>query len=487
MRFSLTLAQKGFILVLIPLAFQLVFVGTLIQMLHQAEREIAEANHARIVVETTEELASRILIFFKLMHEFNPGEVNESIRKFLDGIMRTREDLVKLKTLVAGHHREEVLVARAQTVMDSALDIFENVNREVKRGHTQKAFDLVGRAGGQIVDNLKELINILQEMLEQERAVERAAPARQAAARHNIEETVAVFLGLNCVLALLLAFIFNHNTASRLGILTDNVGRLARNEPLNAPLTGDDEIARIDRAFNEMSESLTAARQKEVAIVENASDAIVSIDIEACFEQVNPAAVKLLGYTAAKLSGASFIDLVFAEDRQKVEQHIDRLHNGEKMPPLEIRLIHRDGTTVDVLWSANWSQSDQALYCVMHNISERKQIDQMKQEFVAMVSHDLRTPLTSVQTCLALVETGNFGEINADGLRFIAMADSNITRLIGLVNGLLDIERMTSGKLDLHFAATTLNEIVQSSIDSVAAYAGQQDIELVADVINADV
>ena len=73
----------------------------------------------------------------------------------------------------------------------------------------------------------------------------------------------------------------------------------------------------------------------------------------------------------------------------------------------------------------------------------------MKRDFVAMVSHDLRTPLTSIQGFLELLSVSAYGELSGIGKESLAVTEGNISRLIAMVNDLLDIEKMESGMLQL--------------------------------------
>jgi len=114
---------------------------------------------------------------------------------------------------------------------------------------------------------------------------------------------------------------------------------------------------------------------------------------------------------------------------------------------------------------------------VFHQMEgELKEANRRKQELVAMVSHDLRTPLTSIQAALTLLSAGLFGELNEAGGRQITAAERSATRLINLINDLLDIEKMESGKLEYTFADCSVDAIVQASIDSVMAFADDQSI-----------
>jgi signal transduction histidine kinase len=110
------------------------------------------------------------------------------------------------------------------------------------------------------------------------------------------------------------------------------------------------------------------------------------------------------------------------------------------------------------------SQVDQ----VFHQMADKlKEVERMKKEFVAMVSHDLRTPLTSIQALLTLLETGVLVELPDKARNRIEGGQSEITRLISLVNELLDIERMEGGKLDLEFNLAPLSKIIARSVQSV--------------------
>jgi signal transduction histidine kinase len=101
-----------------------------------------------------------------------------------------------------------------------------------------------------------------------------------------------------------------------------------------------------------------------------------------------------------------------------------------------------------------------------------------KQELVAMVSHDLRTPLSSVQGCLTLMTEGVYGELPPKAKNELIAAESNTTRLIHLINDLLDIEKMEAGKLTMSFGDCDLEPVLKSSRDAVTGYAQQYKVKL---------
>ncbi len=116
---------------------------------------------------------------------------------------------------------------------------------------------------------------------------------------------------------------------------------------------------------------------------------------------------------------------------------------------------------------------------VFHQMSNAlTKAEQTKAEFISMISHDLRSPLTSLQFTLALAEKGAFGEINEKGKERFSRAEYTVERLVKLINELLDIEKMEAGMLNMVVAPEELDTIVKRAIDSVASLAEKKSIEI---------
>ncbi|MGH9548467.1 MAG: sensor histidine kinase, partial [Terriglobales bacterium] len=282
----------------------------------------------------------------------------------------------------------------------------------------------------------------------------------------------------NVLLALLAAVFLVKGITGRLQTLANNTLKLAAGKPLDPPLPGGDEIAVVDRAFHNMARELVESARKESAVIENARELICSIGANDQFAKVNPAALSVLGYEQDDLLGRRFIDIVYEEDRQKTRQFLKSAMMDQSHEVLEARLLRRDGTAVDVVWSAYWSQEERSYFCVIQDISARKQIERMKQEFVAMVSHDLRTPLTAIKGTLYLINQGAVDLGSERGRRRVNDAEKSAERLMKLVNDLLDIEKMEGGKLVLDIDYVNMEDVVRRSLESVHAFAEQSQIEI---------
>jgi len=132
------------------------------------------------------------------------------------------------------------------------------------------------------------------------------------------------------------------------------------------------------------------------------------------------------------------------------------------------RLARREPLNKQVAGSDEISQLDKGF----HEMADALlRAEARKQEFVQMISHDLRTPLTSIQGTLALATRGSFGPLNDKGKGRVADAEEDTERLINMINELLDIEKMEAGKLELDCADVSLADIVDRSIESVRTYA----------------
>lgn len=123
------------------------------------------------------------------------------------------------------------------------------------------------------------------------------------------------------------------------------------------------------------------------------------------------------------------------------------------------------------------------------DITERKQVERMKNEFISLVSHELRTPLTSIRGALGLVSGGVLGDIPPEARAMIDIANEDTERLVRLINGILDVEKIEAGKMDFHKEQLDLVALVKQSIEKNRPFAMQSQVEFVfiSDVSEAKV
>ena len=120
-------------------------------------------------------------------------------------------------------------------------------------------------------------------------------------------------------------------------------------------------------------------------------------------------------------------------------------------------------------------------FSMVEDITERKTIDRMKSEFISIASHEMRTPLTSIHGVINLLCAGRLGELSESGLKMTDMALRNSDRLVHLVNDILDLERMESGRDEITKATCNSAELIEQAIDTVSSMAREQQITLETD------
>lgn len=112
---------------------------------------------------------------------------------------------------------------------------------------------------------------------------------------------------------------------------------------------------------------------------------------------------------------------------------------------------------------------------------ELKKIDAMKSEFVSVASHELRTPLAAIKNAIQLILSGKTGEINENQAKFLSMAERNINRLTNILNNLLNLSRIESGRIELKFENVSIKSIIDSTVSTMRPQADGKSIFLEMD------
>ncbi len=416
------------------------------------------------------------------------------------------------------------------------------------------------------------------------------------------KKKLAWLLGLSTLVTLVLLFFFLDNAVARFALLSACLIQAAGSAfVFNSCLQKQDNVQESERKVLEAQ--LSEWKLRERSILEQAVDVICCIGVDQKFISVNKAVLKAWGYEPEELTGKEFIELLPLEDRQAVLTELIGTEKSADTLNFESRLIRKDGKILHVLWSSHWSAADRALFCVIKDISERKQsemllresearikeivaflpvglltinrsgyieecnqaildmteyteaeiigkyfaelleeiekdfkdaafsnllkekssfmypglllkqksgaqtpvqltltrtfirmqekfllvvvdirereeAEKLKRQFLAMVSHDLRSPLTSLSLALSLLTRESVAKLTDKGKALVETNQAEVSRLIGLVNELLDLEKMRSGKFQLHLQNTDINELVASSFAAVAHIAENRSLKL---------
>lgn len=219
--------------------------------------------------------------------------------------------------------------------------------------------------------------------------------------------------------------------------------------------------------MHETAQALAEARKKERAIFDNSKDVICIIDKSGRFLSINPACKSNWGYSKdAVLKEKDLLSLTLAEDREITKASLLEDTLKQKQISFENRIVTASGAVVYTQWSVSRKEGDPMLYCIAHDISARKELERIKQEFLAMVSHDLRSPLTAIHGIAQLTIGGKYGPVPERELKLLGQINQDCRELVELISDLLDLEKLEAGKMQLQIEEIELADVLNKAISS---------------------
>ncbi len=204
-------------------------------------------------------------------------------------------------------------------------------------------------------------------------------------------------------------------------------------------------------------EVLRITREQSRMIIETANDAFVGISSKGMITDWNRQAENLFGWTKEQAIGQSFIEWIvsprFRDFYQEGIQHFIRTGESPMFKKrIEMTALRHGGEEFPVeltLWALPFG-NDYRLNAFIHDISDRKRLEKLKDDFVSTVSHELRTPLSILKGALSNLKDGVIGDLSEKQSKVIETANRNVERLSQLIDDLLDLSRLESGRAKIH-------------------------------------
>lgn len=232
-------------------------------------------------------------------------------------------------------------------------------------------------------------------------------------------------------------------------------------------------------------EELRNSQAMFAGIVSIADDAIISIDGSQKITLFNQGAEKIFGYTSQEVLGQPLDILIPSQYIQAHRQYVADFGRSTKVARRmgerrEIYGRRKDGSEFPAEASISKLQLGQEIvYTVyLQDVSDRKQVERMKDEFVSVVSHELRTPLTSIHGSLGMLASGLIKPDSEQGKRLLQIAVDSTDRLVRLINDILDIERIESGKVKMEKQTCNVADLIAQAINVMQPLADKAKVTL---------
>lgn len=235
----------------------------------------------------------------------------------------------------------------------------------------------------------------------------------------------------------------------------------------------------------QVERSLREADRRWRSLLENVRLAVVGLDSAGSIDFVNPFFLQLTGYSEAEVLGQDWLEtLIPSPQRRQVQHTLQELRDCERHTHHQHSILTKSGEERLIAWNNTLLKDNQGktirILSIGEDVTERQAIERIKDEFVSVVSHELRTPLTSIHGAMSLLASGRMNIQSEQGQRFVKIAVENSRRLVKLVNDILDLERLASGKISLEKQLCNTADLIQRSVEMVQVMANRAEIAIAA-------
>ena len=238
----------------------------------------------------------------------------------------------------------------------------------------------------------------------------------------------------------------------------------------------------LEKLVAERTADLSVANSKLSGIINYCADGIIIINSDGRIEQANPACENMTGLSENSLIKKKFQDIV-AMSAPSANTVIPALDSDKSEVLLkDCYILNSLGNTkipVEINFAAISSENDDKFVGVIRDVSKHKETERLRDDFIATLTHDLRTPLLAAIQTLKFFLDGSLGSLEEKQSVLLSTMLKSNEDLLGLVNALLEVYRFESGKLELCKTVFCVNDLVKQCYDELKPLADKKNIKFV--------
>lgn len=450
-----SLMAKIAIIFSIPLIFEIAVISISINLLGSLERERVERQKLADVVFCASRLIS--LIMSEALSKLQSIDRGQEVRtEALDRHPESFHD--SWLACLAAARRAKLDATEIESQFLAFRKSFTAISTPPSGSFTLS--DIEKRSSASIA--FTGLMDVIERTITGRLAEMKDKEVLEARLQERMKLVILIALVASVALSILLSYIIGKVTVARLDIIEENVKRFSQEKELLPRLTGHDEISSVDTNFRIMAATLTDLAKRDRAYLDNATDVICALDEELRFDRLSASSATLWGRKPEELVKKELVDLIAPDHLVSSLEQFERARTTGAHVVFENMTVDVAGNSIPCLWSVTWSAEDSIYICVVRDTTERKEAESLRQELMTMVSHDLRTPLTTAQLALEVMLSGLEERREAffdDDLAKLVEIDSSIGYVIGLINDLLDLLKLKEGKLEFEPVLTSVTNL----------------------------
>lgn len=344
--------------------------------------------------------------------------------------------------------------------------------------------------------NIRQDVFVLMDMNMQ--AIQRKSEVAKLTA-----DKAVFWIAITGTMCFLIAFILlvnlPSNIANPIKELTASIKNIAAKKySERVHFESNNEFGQLAKSFNTMAEKLEEYNNSNLAklmkekrrietLINNMHDPVIGLDENLNVIFVNEEAIKIIGMAEVELLGQNTQHLAIKNDlvRTLIQDLVYREYDSKiKSEPIKIFVNNKEEyfekETLHISVVPTGEQIKQLIghVIILRNITEFKELDFAKTNFIATVSHEFKTPISSIQMSLQLLENDKIGKLNDEQKKLVESINDDATRLLKITGELLNMTQVESGNIQLSILPTDPKEVLWSAVNATKTQADQKQIHI---------
>jgi PAS domain S-box-containing protein len=451
---NLRIGQKGLLLISLHLICELIFFAVLIKLLFDSNIEQTRQFEAKEVLLRTSQLS---LAYDRAAHYLTMwAKGRQEYRdRCLESVVKLKKISGQLEQASAFDPTLKASFAEHKQMLNRIFQDIDYVGSFIRKNGAVDSIEHMTEEMTQLGQLTRGFADWQEEFIARAEHIESESPVKQERLRQTQYVLICAGIFGNLLLTLVLFRFFSTSISRRLSVLEENTVRFGLGKQLHPLVGGDDEIRELDATFHRMAEQIEQSRRRQRALTENTADMIFSVSEKMRLTELNDASARALGSTQDSMLGTDATVLVPEEQVQLLKKEFESARQTNTPTTAEFLFQSVEQGQVETSWTISWSASENSWFCVARDIAVQKRLERLRQEFIAMITHDMRSPLTSILSNLQMLRKGAYGQIEDKSATKIDIMISNCRQLLAFINDLLDVDRLESGIFELEPGETS--------------------------------